>query len=400
MTRRLLQIGLAATILATLGAAPRAQAVGPDLYRVQAGDTLYRIARANNMTVDRLRRLNTVADDVISVGQTLRLSERVSVPAQSPAPTGGGQTADNRPPGVRPPAVSPPRPAGTVPQPGPPTARLPVAPANAVTHIVGAGETLFRIAQRYQMPIGELRRLNAVEGDAIQVGQRLTVVPAPGVTPPIRGGVAVNAPPAETAPTVPQPRPGQVTVATRPPAAPARPQPVRLTPPREWSMNDTTVPADLVHFVEPGETLFSIAAAYGFSVDALVAGNALTTAPLEPGTLLYLPTPVDPSWAAGRLLPDLFEGGLALVYPDVLTGRPMASGEPYDPLSLTASHRDLPLGTLLVVTNPVSGRSTFVRVADRGPVSRAYLVELSAAAASALELDPNAARRVELRRVP
>ena len=408
MTRRLLQIGLAATLLSSVGAAPsHAQAVGPDLYRVQAGDTLYRIARANNMTVDRLRRLNTVADDVISVGQTLRLSERVAVPAQSvPAqspPANSGSTADNRPvqpPGARPPVARPPRSEGAAPPAGAPAARLPAAPANAVAHIVGPGETLFRIAQRYQMPIGELRRLNAVEGDAIQVGQRLVVVPAPGVTPPIRGGVAVNAPPAETAPTVPQPRPGMPVATTRPAVAPARPQPVRLAPPREWSTNATTVPADLVHFVEPGETLFSIAAAYGFSVDALVSGNALTTAPLEPGTVLYLPTPVDPSWAAGRVLPDLFEDGLALVYPDVLTGRPTASGERYDPLSLTASHRDLPLGTLLVVTNPVSGRSTFVRVADRGPVSRAYLVELSAAAASAIELDPNAARRVELRRVP
>ena len=148
------------------------------------------------------------------------------------------------------------------------------------------------------------------------------------------------------------------------------------------------------------QTLYSIAAAYGFTVDALIGGNTLSTAPLVPGTLLYLPAPVDPSWAASRTLPDVSEAGLALVYPDVLTGRPTASGEPYDPLALTASHRDLPLGTILLVTNPASGRSTFVRVADRGPVSRAYLVELSAAAATALDLDPNAARRVELRLLP
>ena len=54
----------------------------------------------------------------------------------------------------------------------------------------------------------------------------------------------------------------------------------------------------------------------------------------------------------------------------------------------------------VALNNPASGRSTFVRVADRGPVSRAYLVELSAAAATALDLDPNAARRVELRLLP
>ena len=92
--------------------------------------------------------------------------------------------------------------------------------------------------------------------------------------------------------------------------------------------------------------------------------------------------------------------GLALVYPDVMSGRRTASGEAYDPLEFTASHRNYPFGTVLLITNPMSGRSTFVRVIDRGPVSEAYLIELSAAAATALELDPNAARQVEIREVP
>ena len=387
MTRRLLLLAFAVLALA---AAPHAQRSG-DLYVVQAGDTLYRIARAGNLTVDLLRRLNSaVVDDVISVGQTLRLSDRVAVPAVRPAagpPSVPGGPAPR--PATRPVAT---RPAGT--PAATPVATRPPVPAGAVTHVVEANDTLFRIAQRYGMPIGDLRRLNAIEGDAIQLGQRLTVVPAAGVTPPIRGGVAVNAPPAATAPN----GPARVTPSAG--AAPGRPEPTRRAPPRVWSTTDTTVPADLAHFVEPGETLYSIAAAYGFTVDALIGGNALSTAPLVPGTLLYLPAPVDPSWAASRTLPDVSEAGLALVYPDVLTGRPTASGEPYDPLALTASHRDLPLGTILLVTNPASGRSTFVRVADRGPVSRAYLVELSAAAATALDLDPNAARRVELRLLP
>ena len=83
-----------------------------------------------------------------------------------------------------------------------------------------------------------------------------------------------------------------------------------------------------------------------------------------------------------------------------MRGRPTESGEPYDPLAFTLSHRTLPFGTVVLVTNPASGRSTFARVTDRGPVSRSYLVELSAAAATALSLDPNAARRVEIRSLP
>jgi len=174
----------------------------------------------------------------------------------------------------------------------------------------------------------------------------------------------------------------------------AAPEPVR-----PWSINDTTVPADMVHFVEPGETLYSIAVALGLSVDVLARHNALPSGPLVPGSQIRLPEPINPAAAQAGLGPPA-EEGLALVYPDVMRGRPTESGEPYDPLGFTASHRDLAFGTVLLVTNPASGRSTFVRVTDRGPVSRSYLVELSAAAATALELDPNDARRVELRRLP
>ena len=389
MTRRLLLLALAALALA---AAPRAQTAG--LYVVRAGETLYRIARANNLTVASLRRLNpAVVDDVISPGQTLRLNDRATVPAVAlPAATAPATRPGGRPPTARPGTAPPATAAGAWAQ-APP-------PAGGVGHVVEPGETLFRVAQRYGMSVAELRRINAVEGDAIRVGQRLTVVPAAGVTPPLIGGVATNRP-SGGVPIVPAARAGAArTPATAGGTPASRPEPGRLTPPRAWSTTATTVPADLVHFVEPGETLYSVAAAYGFSVDALVAGNALTTAPLEPGTILYLPAPVDPSWAASRTVPEVSERGLALVYPDVLAGRPTASGEPYDPLALTASHRDLPLGTVVLVTNPASGRSTFARVADRGPVSRAYLVELSAAAATALDLDPNAARQVELRLVP
>jgi rare lipoprotein A len=83
-----------------------------------------------------------------------------------------------------------------------------------------------------------------------------------------------------------------------------------------------------------------------------------------------------------------------------MAGRPLASGAPYDPAALTASHRTLPLGTVVLVTNPSRGRSTFVTIADRGPVSQSYLLELSEAAAEVLDLDPNAARRVELHLLP
>jgi LysM repeat protein len=337
-----------------LPAAVHAQPVGNGLYVVQAGDTLFRIARSNELTVEALQALNQIQDNRITVGQTLRLNDRVTVPA-------GGVAPPRQPERPRTPVPTRPTPERPTPVPTQPTPERPTTPAAGAVHIVEPGETLFRIALRYNTSVAELRRLNTIEGDQIQVGQRLAV-----------GGGAATA---------------------------GGPRPARITPPRQWSITNTTVPADLVHYVEPGETLYSIAAALGMEVSDLTSANALSTAPLEPGTLLYLPEAVDPAAAIARTLPEAEDAGLAIVYPDVMRGRETTSGERYDPLALTASHREYPMGTVLLVTNPVSGRSTFVRVIDRGPVSQTYLLELSAAAATALDLDPNAARRVELREV-
>lgn len=344
MTARL----LLATFALLLACAPaRAQNAGGGLYVVQAGDTLFRIARGNGLSVDELKSLNGITGNEISVGQTLRLSAAAGTQTPGTAPlvetpiTGVGETLPNTP--TRGPEQS-----------------------SDVVHVVSPGETLFRIALRYQTSVEALRRLNNIQGDQIAVGQRLVVG---------RGGSGT--------------------------AAPATPRlgPAPLNPTNRWAIDNTTVPADLVHYVEPGETLYGIAALRGVPLSELVSNNALTTAPLEAGQILYLPRAARPRLGEAAL-PELLDSGLALVYPDVMAGRTTASGETYDPLQFTASHRTLPFGTVLLVTNPDSGRTTFVRVIDRGPISQAYLIELSAAAASALELDPNAARRVDVRRTP
>ena len=44
-----------------------------------------------------------------------------------------------------------------------------------------------------------------------------------------------------------------------------------------------------------------------------------------------------------------------------------STGEVFRPMGHTAAHRTLPFGTVLRVTSAASGRSTIVRVNDRGP---------------------------------
>jgi membrane-bound lytic murein transglycosylase D len=51
----------------------------------------------------------------------------------------------------------------------------PAAEAVVHTHVVKAGDTLLKIAQRYHVRVAQLRQWNRLHGDAIKVGQKLAV---------------------------------------------------------------------------------------------------------------------------------------------------------------------------------------------------------------------------------
>ena len=88
--------------------------------------------------------------------------------------------------------------------------------------------------------------------------------------------------------------------------------------------------------------------------------------------------------------------GLASWYGNGFHGRRTASGERFDMHALTAAHPSLPFGTRLMVRNPNNGREVVVRVNDRGPVSGARIIDLSRAAAEALDMVDSGVRRVQL----
>jgi LysM repeat protein len=273
------------------------------------------------------------------------------------------------------------------------------------THRVQENETLWSIAQRYDLSVEKLRRLNDLEGNLIKVGQTLTV------------RRPTDAPPSgdDSAP----PPPGQDDT----PAAPL---------------------SDREYVVQRGETLFSIADRYGISADTLWRLNDRPTAPLDSGRVLQLPGGIqgthrvsngeslsliarryDVSLAAlRRANPDvqgntIYTGqtlrlpasaesasaqadrdtlsGPVQPYPDAFAGRLTASGEPYDPNAFTVSHGELPLGTVVLLTNPATNRRTFAVVNDRGPLNQDYLLEASDAVLRQLRLDPRSEQSVRLR---
>lgn len=98
-----------------------------------------------------------------------------------------------------------------------------------------------------------------------------------------------------------------------------------------------------------------------------------------------------PTFAYAQSPPDsasdtLRTSGKVSYYAAYLEGRPTASGQPYDPERLTASHRTLPFGTYVEVTRRFTGDTVTVMINDRGPQKEARILDLSRRAAEALNM--------------
>jgi rare lipoprotein A len=73
-----------------------------------------------------------------------------------------------------------------------------------------------------------------------------------------------------------------------------------------------------------------------------------------------------------------------------------ASGEMMDGEALTAAHNTLPLGSHVRVANLDNGRAVVVRINDRGPFAKDRIIDLSKAAAEALDMIADGVARVRV----
>ncbi|MGC1462909.1 MAG: septal ring lytic transglycosylase RlpA family protein [Terracidiphilus sp.] len=81
--------------------------------------------------------------------------------------------------------------------------------------------------------------------------------------------------------------------------------------------------------------------------------------------------------------PIFSEEGLATWYTAPYAGRKAANGQVFDDDAMTAAHRTLPMGSLVVVTNLKTGQSGVMRITDRGPFVEDRMLDLTIAAAKA-----------------
>lgn len=90
------------------------------------------------------------------------------------------------------------------------------------------------------------------------------------------------------------------------------------------------------------------------------------------------------------------ENGISSWYGPNFHGKLTANGEVYDMNAVSAAHRTLPFGTILLVENLDNGRTVQVRINDRGPYAKDRIIDLSKAAAEQLDMIGPGTARVRL----
>jgi rare lipoprotein A len=90
------------------------------------------------------------------------------------------------------------------------------------------------------------------------------------------------------------------------------------------------------------------------------------------------------------------ETGYASWYGPNYHGKKAANGDIYDQTEMTAAHNTLPLNSIVRVVNLKSNNTTVVRITDRGPFVGDRIIDLSAAAAKAVDVYLPGTARVRL----
>ncbi|MGN1370890.1 MAG: LysM peptidoglycan-binding domain-containing protein [Candidatus Coprovivens sp.] len=96
-------------------------------YIVKAGDSLWSISKKYGLTVDKLKDLNNLSNNMLSVGQKLLIKDTSS--------------SENL----------------------------------GVYYTVKAGDTLYGIAQKYNLTVDELKKINNLSSNSLSIGQKLLV---------------------------------------------------------------------------------------------------------------------------------------------------------------------------------------------------------------------------------
>ena len=210
------------TSTSTTSAAPAAGGS----YTVQAGDSYWRIANKYGISISELQRLNGTSNYFLYPGQSIKVPGSGSANA-APA----SNTASTTPAPAETPA--------------------PASSTGGGNYTVQAGDSYWRIANKYGISISELQRLNGTSNYFLYPGQSIKV---PG------GGAVAETPAPTPAPVSQTPAPAESPA----PTAAETPAP---------AANNASQASGGSYTVQAGDTLYSIARRNGVDVYKLIANN-------------------------------------------------------------------------------------------------------------------------------
>lgn len=210
-----------------------------DIYIVKRGDTLYSIASMFGVNVDDLRRYNNLSGNVLSIGQQLYI------------PT--GQMVDD------------------------------IVGTNYETYVVKTGDSLSSIANRYGTSVSELRSINNLSSDALFVGQQLLVPTSSEIIDSsITNYIDYRVVSGDTL----------YSIANRYGVSVDELKRINNLPNNNLSISQVIkVPVldTTVYIVKSGDTLYSIAREYNVTPNDIMSFNNLTSNLLSIGQVLNIP---------------------------------------------------------------------------------------------------------------
>lgn len=109
-------------------------------YTVKSGDSLWKIANNYNLSVQQIRNINNLKSDVLYVGQVLKLTGKASSGSSSSSSSSSNASS------------------GTT-----------------TTYTVKSGDSLWVIAQKFNVTAQQIREKNNLKTDVLQVGQKLVI---------------------------------------------------------------------------------------------------------------------------------------------------------------------------------------------------------------------------------
>ncbi len=264
------------------------------LYTVKRGDSLYSIARQFNTTVQAIKSLNNLTSNTLQIGQILKIP--VFEPDTPSTPDNNADeyivqagdslykiaekfntTVDE--------LIEYNNLPTTVLQVGQ-VLRIPKVSSSNIIYTVKAGDTLYKIANTYGVSVDAIKQLNNLTSNILSIGQRLYI--PKGTSIEETNFVVYQVKPGDTLYSIA--RKYNTTVEAIKSYNNLTSNLLTINQTLQIPVDETTT-ENITYVIKKGDTLYQIAGNYGVTVDDIVNLNNLTSTLLNVGDILLIPNP-------------------------------------------------------------------------------------------------------------